>query len=340
MAAIHGLGHSLKRKEDPRFIRGKGNYIDDLKLPGMLYLDIVRSPYAHAKITNINTEEALKVPGVLAVITGKDLDKYGLAWMPTLMSDTQMVLPIDTVEYQAQEVAGGGRHQPLRGSRRRGRGRSRVRAAACGGGPVQGAGAGLAQSARGQGEQPHLALGGGRQGGHRPGFRGGRGHRQARHLYPAHPRRVYRDLRLRGQLGPDRRQADDVHDHPGSARHPHRDRARRRAPGPGRAQDPRDLAGHRRRLRRQSACLSGLRDRHSGLGAHRQAGQVDRGPLREPAGRLVRPRLPHHRRGGRQEGRHDDGRARQDDCRPRLHRRRRQPVQVPGGPVPRLHRLV
>jgi carbon-monoxide dehydrogenase large subunit len=99
------LGHSLKRKEDPRFIQGKGNYIDDLKLPGMLYLDIVRSPYAHARITNINSEDALKVPGVLAVITGKDLDHYGLAWMPTLMSDKQMVLPIDTVKYQAQEVA-------------------------------------------------------------------------------------------------------------------------------------------------------------------------------------------------------------------------------------------
>ncbi len=105
MTAINGLGHSLKRVEDPRFIRGKGNYIDDFKLPGMLYLDIVRSPYAHAKITNINIEPALKVPGVLAVITGKDLDKYGLAWMPTLMSDTQMVLPIDTVKYQSQEVA-------------------------------------------------------------------------------------------------------------------------------------------------------------------------------------------------------------------------------------------
>src|SRR5436190_4183974 len=105
MTAIHGSGHSLKRKEDPRFIRGLGHYVDDFKLPGMLYLDIVRSPYAHAKIISINTENALKVPGVLAVITGKDLDKYGLAWMPTLMSDTQMVLPIDTVEYQAQEVA-------------------------------------------------------------------------------------------------------------------------------------------------------------------------------------------------------------------------------------------
>jgi carbon-monoxide dehydrogenase large subunit len=71
----------------------------------MLWLDIVRSPYAHAKIKSINTEEALKIPGVLSVITGKDLDQYGLAWMPTLMSDQQMVLPIDTVKYQAQEVA-------------------------------------------------------------------------------------------------------------------------------------------------------------------------------------------------------------------------------------------
>ncbi|MGH2399326.1 MAG: molybdopterin cofactor-binding domain-containing protein, partial [bacterium] len=105
MAEAHGMGHRVKRKEDARFIRGKGNYIDDLKLPGMLYLDIVRTPYAHAKITAIRPEKALAIPGVLAVITGRDLDKYGLAWMPTLMSDRQMVLPIDTVLYQAQEVA-------------------------------------------------------------------------------------------------------------------------------------------------------------------------------------------------------------------------------------------
>ncbi len=105
MAEVHGLGHSMKRKEDPRLIRGKGTYIDDIKLPGMLYLDIVRSPYAHARIKSINAEKALKVPGVAAVVTGKDLDQYGLAWMPTLMSDKQMVLPIDTVKYQAQEVA-------------------------------------------------------------------------------------------------------------------------------------------------------------------------------------------------------------------------------------------
>src|ERR1700680_4791916 len=102
---IRGFGHSVRRKEDPRFIRGQGNYIDDIKLPGMLYMDIVRSPYAHATIKSIDTSEALKAPGVVAVITGKDLEAAGLAWMPTLMSDTQMVLPTDHVVYQSQEVA-------------------------------------------------------------------------------------------------------------------------------------------------------------------------------------------------------------------------------------------
>ena len=104
-AEVAGMGHAMKRKEDPRFIRGKGNYVDDIQLPGMLHLDIVRSSYAHAKIKSINTAKALKVPGVLGVITGADLAKYNLHWMPTLMSDTQMVLPTDTVMYQAQEVA-------------------------------------------------------------------------------------------------------------------------------------------------------------------------------------------------------------------------------------------
>src|SRR5919202_4670712 len=104
-AQIRGIGHSVRRKENPRFIRGQGNYIDDVKLPGMLYMDIVRSPYAHARITSIDASEALKIPGVVAVVTGKDLEAAGLAWMPTLMSDTQMVLPTDRVVYQSQEVA-------------------------------------------------------------------------------------------------------------------------------------------------------------------------------------------------------------------------------------------
>jgi aerobic carbon-monoxide dehydrogenase large subunit len=101
---VSGLGHSMKRKEDSRFLQGHGNYVDDIKLPGMLYMDIVRSPYAHAKILSIDSSEALKIPGVLAVITGYDLEKYNLHWMPTLMSDTQMVLPTDEVMCYGQEV--------------------------------------------------------------------------------------------------------------------------------------------------------------------------------------------------------------------------------------------
>jgi len=67
---VGGMGHAVKRKEDPRFIRGQGTYVDDIELPGMLYLDIVRSPYAHATIKNIDASKALAIPGVLDVITG------------------------------------------------------------------------------------------------------------------------------------------------------------------------------------------------------------------------------------------------------------------------------
>ncbi len=102
---IGGMGHSIKRKEDARFIRGKGTYVDDITLPGMVYMDIVRSTFAHAKIKKIDTSKASAVPGVAAVITGETLAGYKLHWMPTLMSDTQMVLPVEKVMYQAQEVA-------------------------------------------------------------------------------------------------------------------------------------------------------------------------------------------------------------------------------------------
>jgi len=101
---VGGMGHSVKRKEDARFLHGKGNYVDDVKLPGQLTMVMVRSPYAYAKIKSINKDKALAIPGVLAVITGYDLKEYGLHWMPTLLSDTQMVLPTDTVMHQSQEV--------------------------------------------------------------------------------------------------------------------------------------------------------------------------------------------------------------------------------------------
>jgi carbon-monoxide dehydrogenase large subunit len=100
------LGHGrMLRKEDPRFIRGKGRYCDDLQLPGMLHLAILRSPVAHARIVNIDTSAAQAHPKVKAVVTGADLAAQGLAWMPTLSNDVQAVLATDKVRFQGQEVA-------------------------------------------------------------------------------------------------------------------------------------------------------------------------------------------------------------------------------------------
>ncbi len=99
-----GFGRML-RKEDPRFIRGKGNYIDDVDLKGMLHMAILRSPMAHATIISIDTSAAEAHPKVKAVITGAVLETLGLAWMPTLSNDTQAVLATDKVRFQGQEVA-------------------------------------------------------------------------------------------------------------------------------------------------------------------------------------------------------------------------------------------
>jgi carbon-monoxide dehydrogenase large subunit len=103
--AVRGLGHSVERKEDARFIRGKGTYVDDVVLPGMLHLELLRSPYAHARLVSIDTTRAAALPGVVAVITGADMAAHNLAWMPTLSGDTQAVLVTDKVRFQGQEVA-------------------------------------------------------------------------------------------------------------------------------------------------------------------------------------------------------------------------------------------
>jgi carbon-monoxide dehydrogenase large subunit len=99
-----GFGR-LRRKEDARFIRGQGSYVDDVQIAGMLHGAILRSPLAHARITSIDTSAALQHPKVHAVITGRDLEARGMAWMPTLSADTQAVLATDKVRFQGQEVA-------------------------------------------------------------------------------------------------------------------------------------------------------------------------------------------------------------------------------------------
>src|SRR5215213_10132165 len=99
-----GFGR-LRRKEDPRFIRGLGKYVDDVVLPGMLHGAVLRSPLAHARIKSIDKSAAEQHPKVHAVITGQDLEGLNLAWMPTMSYDTQAVLATDKVRFQGQEVA-------------------------------------------------------------------------------------------------------------------------------------------------------------------------------------------------------------------------------------------
>jgi aerobic carbon-monoxide dehydrogenase large subunit len=120
MAVETILGAPLKRKEDLRFITGKGNYVDDIKLSGMTHAAILRSPYAHARIASIDTSRASQMPGVLAVFTGKDLESelnpLPMAWAAGGASggevggvvnniNTPRVLAVDDVKWTGEGVA-------------------------------------------------------------------------------------------------------------------------------------------------------------------------------------------------------------------------------------------
>ncbi|WP_135821685.1 aerobic carbon-monoxide dehydrogenase large subunit [Halostella litorea] len=100
-----GMGEEVSRKEDKRFITGRGDYVDDIKKPGMLHCEIVRSPHAHARIEEIDGSRAEAMDEVVAVLTAEDLLAHDLATMPTLMDDTQDVLVNEKVKFQSQEVA-------------------------------------------------------------------------------------------------------------------------------------------------------------------------------------------------------------------------------------------
>jgi len=77
--ATRYFGERIKRNEDPRLLTGQGLYVDDVNLPNMLHVAFVRSPYAHAKINNIDVSQALQREGVVAVYTANDLGDY---WKP------------------------------------------------------------------------------------------------------------------------------------------------------------------------------------------------------------------------------------------------------------------
>ncbi len=100
------MGHGrMPRKEDGRFVRGRGRFVDDVALPGMLHGAILRSPHAHARIVSVDTGAAESHPLVRAVLTGAMLAERGLAWMATPSHDVAAVLATDKVRYQGQEVA-------------------------------------------------------------------------------------------------------------------------------------------------------------------------------------------------------------------------------------------
>jgi carbon-monoxide dehydrogenase large subunit len=107
------LGSSVKRTEDPKFITGKGRYLDDIKLTGMVHMSILRSPYAHANIKAIDTTAAKAMPGVLAVIVGADIpyNPLPMAWPAGGASglqnnvNTPRVLATDDVKWTGEGVA-------------------------------------------------------------------------------------------------------------------------------------------------------------------------------------------------------------------------------------------
>src|SRR5216117_1726757 len=113
---VEGIGASVVRKEDRRFITGKGRYVDDIKLVGLTHAHFIRSPHAHAKIKSIDTSEAMKMPGVVGVLTGQQLvdDKIGnliCGWAITSKDGTGMkmgawpAMAPETVRFVGQAVA-------------------------------------------------------------------------------------------------------------------------------------------------------------------------------------------------------------------------------------------
>ncbi|HEX7420871.1 MAG TPA: xanthine dehydrogenase family protein molybdopterin-binding subunit, partial [Thermoanaerobaculia bacterium] len=107
------FGSAIKRREDPRLVTGQARYTDDFDLPGMVYMSVVRSPYAHARIKRIDTKKAAAMPGVLGVFTGQQMKDAGFGPIPCAWvvpgSDTKTPpyppIAIDTVRYVGNAVA-------------------------------------------------------------------------------------------------------------------------------------------------------------------------------------------------------------------------------------------
>src|SRR6201996_4593647 len=113
---VEGIGASVVRKEDRRFITGKGRYVDDIKVLGMTHAHFIRSPHAHAKVKHIDSSAAMKMPGVVGVLTGQEIvdDKVGnliCGWAITSKDGTPMkmgawpAMAPEVVRFAGQAVA-------------------------------------------------------------------------------------------------------------------------------------------------------------------------------------------------------------------------------------------
>ncbi|TFF24948.1 xanthine dehydrogenase family protein molybdopterin-binding subunit [Jiella endophytica] len=113
---VEGIGAKVLRKEDRRFITGRGRYVDDMSVPGMKYAAFVRSPHAHAKITGIDTSSAEGMPGVIGILNGQQLQGDGIGnlicgWAVSSKDGTPMkmgawpALAVGTVRHVGQAVA-------------------------------------------------------------------------------------------------------------------------------------------------------------------------------------------------------------------------------------------
>ena len=301
---IRGHGRML-RKEDRRFVRGKGRYCDDLQLKGMLHLAVLRSPVAHARLVSIDTSAAEAHPKVKAVVTGAMLAERGLAWMPTLSGDVQAVLATDKVRFQGQEVAfvvAEDRYaardalelidveydvlEPV----------VDVRHALDPEAPL------IRDDIEGKNDNHCFDWETGNEAETAAVFARAEVTIEQEIVFPrVHPA----PLETCGAVADyDRIEEKLTLTCTTQAPHvaPHAVRRLRRHP---RAPHQDHLARHRRRLRQQGPDLSGLRVRDRRLDDHRSAGEVDRGPHREPDRQRLRPRLHHEGRDRRVAGRPD-----------------------------------
>jgi len=181
---VEGIGASVVRKEDRRFITGKGRYVDDVKLVGMSYAHFIRSPHAHAKVKSIDSSAATSMPGVLAVLTGQQIvdDKVGnliCGWGITSKDGSPMkmgawpAMAPETVRFVGQAVAVVIAESKKSGARRRRSRGGRIRGAAGGRRRSLSDQAGRTATAPGSAGQRRLRLGAGRRGRRERGLRQG-----------------------------------------------------------------------------------------------------------------------------------------------------------------------